>query len=219
MNLGAVIFMIRPYSYEIWAILRCMHHIYYYYSITDDAKTQKSLLEKFVSECLSYNQRRGSENKFPATFKRCLEIAKEVAITSGYAADLLCVRSDPYCGKRGAAASSSAQKVQDLEKEVKELRQWKQTMASRQPNQSYGQRQNRGRDSFMKPYGRATQQQSSYTHQQQASNYIQANQRSFNNIPAIQNQGQGLLSFIKLPATTGFGKSHKGETGTDLCYV
>ena len=143
-----------------------------------------------MSECLSYNQRRGSENKFPATFKRCLEIAKEVAITSGYAADLLCVRSDPYCGKRGAAASSSAQKVQDLEKEVKELRQWKQTMASRQPNQSYGQRQNRGRDSFMKPYGRATQQQSSYTHQQQASNYIQANQRSFNNIPAIQNQGQ-----------------------------
>ena len=198
MNLGAIVFQIRPYSYEVWALLRCMHHIYYYYSITDDAKTQKMLLEKLVSETWSYNQRRGAENKFPATFKRCLEIAKEVAITSGFSADILCLKSDPYCGKRSAASTSSTQKVQDLEKEVKELRQWKQTMANKPASQGYNNtRQIRGRGgSFRKPYGFTGLQHSNAQQQPMGSNF--QNFRSLQNFstpqiqyPTSQFQGQG----------------------------
>ena len=48
----------------------------YFFGVGEDTKQQKQLLEKFISEVLVYNQRRGAERKHPATFKKCLSIAQ-----------------------------------------------------------------------------------------------------------------------------------------------
>ena len=141
MNLVAIIHQVRPYSYEAIALLRALHHMRFYYGVTSEAKTQKSLCEKYVSEVLTYNQRRGAEKKHPATFKKCLELGKEVAITNGIAADLLVVRSDPYCGKRDPSATTGSKELDEMRKEVKELRMWKANFE----NKNYGQRPMRGR--------------------------------------------------------------------------
>ena len=83
-NYMAVCHQVRPYSYEMLSLLRGLHHIKYYYGVTDDAKLQKQLVERLVSEVFSYNQRRGLEKKFPATFKKVIELAKVSVLYSVY---------------------------------------------------------------------------------------------------------------------------------------
>ena len=76
LNYAAVVHQVRPFSYEGLALIRCLHHVKFFFGATEDPKTQKTLLEKFISEIMTYNQRRASERKYPATFKKALEIAK-----------------------------------------------------------------------------------------------------------------------------------------------
>ena len=115
LNLMAIVHQVRPYSYEVLALVRCLHAIHFYFGVTEDPKTQKTLLEKFIGEVLAYNQRRGHEKKFPATYKKCLELAKEVTVANGLNPDHLFTKVDPYCGRR---LMSHTKKVADLEKEV-----------------------------------------------------------------------------------------------------
>ena len=70
LNFAASVHQVRPYSYEALAILRGLHQINYFYTITENPKKQKDMLEQLLAEIFAYNQRRGSEGKFPATFKK-----------------------------------------------------------------------------------------------------------------------------------------------------
>ena len=79
-NLMAVVHQVRPYSYEVLALLRGLHHVKFFFGVTDDAKVQKQLVEKLVGEVWSYNQRRGLENRHPATFKKVVEYAKVMCL-------------------------------------------------------------------------------------------------------------------------------------------
>ena len=134
LNLIAVVHQVRPYSYEGLAILRCLHHVKFFYGCSEDPKTQKNLLEKTVGEILSYNQRRGHECKFPATFKKCLDFAKEVAVTNGVSPDLLMSKVDPYCGRRTTSTHGKSEREKELEKENAELKR----QAKAQAPQGYG---------------------------------------------------------------------------------
>ena len=140
-NFAAIIFQIRPYSYEAISLLRALHHVRYFYGITDEPKTQKMLLERYLGEVFAYNQRRGSESKHPATFRKLCEMAKEVVVLCGHSTDCLMAKVDPYCGKKTVGA---AKKLDDLEKENKELRS--QLKQHQQQNSGYGgSRQQNGR--------------------------------------------------------------------------
>ena len=75
-NWMAVCHQLRPYSYEAVSLMRCLHHVRFFFGVTEDAKLQKQLLERLIGEVLAYNQRRGAEKKHPATFKKCLDFAK-----------------------------------------------------------------------------------------------------------------------------------------------
>ena len=121
-NLVDVLHMIRPYSYEGLALLRCLHHVRYYFGVAGDPKSQKLLCEKLISEVLSYNQNRGVQGKHPATFKKCLELSREVAVSSGISQDLLIVKADPYAGKKDPLPGSSEKKLSDLEKELQKVK-------------------------------------------------------------------------------------------------
>ena len=79
-NLMAVVHQVRPYSYEVLALVRGLHHVKFFFGVTDDAKVQKQLVEKLVGEVWSYNQRRGLENRHPATFKKVVEYAKVMCL-------------------------------------------------------------------------------------------------------------------------------------------
>ena len=136
LNLVAVVHQIRPYSYEGLAIIRCLHQIKFFYGCTDDPKVQKTLLEKLVSEILSYNQRRGNERKFPASFKKCLDFAKEVAVTNGVSPDNLMAKVDPYCGRKNVAGAVKDKRAEELEKENAELKR----QLKNQSQHGYGSR-------------------------------------------------------------------------------
>ena len=75
-NFAAICHQVRPYSYEALSLLRCLHHVRFFFGVTEDAKLQKQLLEKLIGEVFGYNQRRGAERKSPASFRKCLELAK-----------------------------------------------------------------------------------------------------------------------------------------------
>lgn len=123
LNYCGLVYMIRPWSYEGLSLIRSLHHVKYFYGcFPDDAKEQKKLLEKFISEVFVYNQRRGNEKKFPATVKKCIEIAKETAISNGVNPDTLMIKVDPYCGKRNLASETGNKKIADLEKELADLK-------------------------------------------------------------------------------------------------
>ena len=189
MNFVALIHQIRPYSYEGIALMRALHHIRYYFGVSDDAKTQKTLVEKLVAETLSYNQRRGADKKHPATFKKVMELAKEVAITSGISADLLVLKCDPYCGRKDAISSTNTRKVAELEKEVKELRNSRGN-PNRGGQNNYGQRnrqdRGRGRTSYNNNYGSNFR-----PNQNQGGNqpYTNNGQQNANGNPFFMNQG------------------------------
>ena len=137
LNYCGLVYMVRPYSYEGLALFRCLHHVKYFYGCyPDDAKEQKKLLEKFVSEVFVYNQRRGNELKHPATVKKCIEIAKETAVANGVNPDTLMLKVDPFCGKKQSIQEPNAKKMQDMEKEIADL---KKRLSS----------DNRNRDGFM----------------------------------------------------------------------
>ena len=145
-NYAAIIFQIRPFSYEALSLLRALHHIRYFYGVTDEPKTQKLLLEKYLGEVFAYNQRRGSESKHPATFRKLCEMAKEVVVLCGHSTDRLMAVVDPYCGKKTSAPNK---KMEDLEKENKDLRA--QLRQNRGDNSGYGnsrQQSGRGRGGF-----------------------------------------------------------------------
>ena len=140
-NLVDVLHIIRPFSYEAIALLRCLHHVRYYYGVAGDPKTQKTLCEKLISEVLSYNQRRGLEKKHPATFKKCLELGREVAVASGISQDLLIVKADPYAGRKDPVPGSSEKKIQDLERELQKAK----NQASNSNQSNRGNYSSRGR--------------------------------------------------------------------------
>ena len=123
LNYCGLVYMIRPWSFEGLALIRSLHHVKFFYGCyPDDAREQKKLLEKFISEIFSYNQRRGNERKFPATVKKCIEIAKETAISNGVNPDTLMIKVDPYCGRKNNASEAGNKKIADLEKEVADLK-------------------------------------------------------------------------------------------------
>ena len=144
-NYAAIIHQIRPFSYEALSLLRSLHHVRYFYGITDEPKTQKLLLEKYISEVWAYNQRRGSESKHPATFKKLIELAKEVVVLCGHSTDNLMSKVDPYCGKKTLAATK---KLEDLEKENKDLRTQLKQHQQRTNTYGNGGNQARGRGGF-----------------------------------------------------------------------
>ena len=137
-NYAAIVFQIRPYSYEAISLLRVLHHVRYFYGVAEEPKAQKVLLEKYLGEVFAYNQRRGSESKHPATFRKLCEMAKEVVVLCGHNTDCLMAKVDPYCGKRTTGPSK---KMEELEKEVKDLR----SQLKRQQDQNSGYGNNRGR--------------------------------------------------------------------------
>ena len=150
-NYAALAHQIRPYSYEGLSLLRSLHHCRYFYGVVEDPKAQKQLLEKYISEVFGYNQRRGSERKSPASFRKCIELAKEVCVTNGYNPDALMMKTDPYCGKRALATGSKRE--QDLEKENADLKA--KLRAAQNQKVGYGSKPMRGGNSFSRGGGRA----------------------------------------------------------------
>ena len=117
LNFCAAIHQIRPYSYEGLALLRGLHHVNFFFGVTLDPKRQKELIEALLHEVFTYNQRRGAEKKYPATFKKIIELAKEVAQNNGISeANLISKSTDPYCGKR--ASGGPTKREQDLERKL-----------------------------------------------------------------------------------------------------
>ena len=150
-NMAALAHQIRPYSYEGLSLLRSLHHVKYFFGVVEDPKAQKQLLEKYISEVLGYNQRRGSESKSPASFRKCIDLAKEVCVTNGFNPDALMMKTDPYCGKR--AMSCGSKKELELEKENAELKA--KLKAAQNSNGGYGHRPMRGGPAFSRGGGRA----------------------------------------------------------------
>ena len=68
MNMMALEFMVRQYSYAALAIIRCVHECRYFCGVVKNPKEQRSLLENYFNECLLKNQTRGKERCHPLTF-------------------------------------------------------------------------------------------------------------------------------------------------------
>ena len=93
-NYSACLFQVRPWDWSGLVLMRVVHEVSYFATVTHDNAQQRTLLEKFIDELLTINRQRLMQEKPPSTYREAKMVAVDVVTNYNGRGGEFCRKTD-----------------------------------------------------------------------------------------------------------------------------